>query len=339
MVSLRAPGRINLIGEHTDHGGGLSLPAAIDRGVRLEISGGADRIELRSQGREPASVAADGSGSGEGWARFPAAVAAELHALGRRSVGIEGEISSDLPAEAGLASSAALTVAVAMALCEAADFSLEPMTLAELCRRAEERAVGVPCGVMDHAASIFGRSDHAVFLNAATGAVELVPLPSGLRFVVLHSGVVRRLEDSAYRLRREELQRGLAGSKDPVSVRRLRHFDSEDRRVREVVGALRGEPPDVAAVGVALLAGHISLRDDFEVSTTELDLLVEMAMARGAIGARLTGAGFGGAVVALAFSDDADAIGSATIAAYRERFPALDSRYLVCRAADGAARV
>ena len=339
MVSFLAPGRVNLIGEHTDHGGGLSLPAAIDRYVRVDVADRSDRIELRSPGRAHAQVAADGSGRAEGWARFPAAVAAELAELGRPPVGITGEISSDLPAEAGLASSAALTVAVAMALCDSAGFSLESMELAELCRRAEERAVGVPCGVMDHVASIFGRADHAILLNASDGTVDQVPLPPELRLIVLDSGVGRRLEDSEYRLRRDQLQQALAGERSPVLDRRRRHFETEDLRVTEVVRALHAVPPDLAAVGAALAAGHASLRDDFEVSTPELDSLVEEAVRRGATGARLTGAGFGGAVVALADARDAEAIGSATIAAYRERFPAPPSRYLVCRAAGGAARV
>lgn len=321
MTAFVAPGRVNLIGEQTDHAGGLCLPAAIDRAIEIEVRRSSDRIVLRSEDRVPISVAADGGEPTEGWARFPAAVAAELGRLGRAPVGIEATITSDLPEGAGLSSSAALAIVIAKALCDAADLDLDPREMALACSRAEGRAVGVHCGVMDHIASLRGLKGHAVLLNAASLEIEYVSLPTHLRLVVLHSGVRRRLEDSSYDRRVTELRRALAGSDDPVDLRRLRHLQSENRRVADVVEALGADPPALDRIGAALVAGHESLRDDFEVSTTELDALVDLAMAHGAIGARLTGAGFGGAVVALAEAADAEAMGSATIGAYRSAFP------------------
>jgi len=331
-----APGRVNLIGEHTDHAGGLALPAAIDLRVTVNVAHAADRIRLISPDFGTADVAADGTGPSDGWGRYVAAVAAELAASGRAPVGIAGEVSSDLPVGAGLASSAALEVAVALALCAASDFKLPPMAIAQLCRRAEHRAVGVPCGLMDHAASIFGRADHAVLLDTASETFQLVPLPGEIRLLVLDTGMRRALSDSHYQARRDELQRGLAGATDPLALRRVRHFRSENRRVRDVAVALRADPPDLEGAGRLLSASHASLRDDFDVSTPELDALVEETNAAGALGARLTGAGFGGCVVALAPTARAEDIGVQAISGYARRFPNRLGTSMVFRAAAGA---
>jgi galactokinase len=324
--SFRAPGRVNLIGEHTDYAGGLVLPAAIDRAVTV-TGEPADVIRLVS-GRdpEPVELGADGSGSAEGWGRYVSAVAGELDTLGRPQVGFDGRVTSDLPDEIGLSSSAALEVAVARALCDAAGFELEPLELADACRRAEERAVGVPCGLMDQAASLLGRAGHALLLDCATLEHRHVPIPTELVLVVIHSGVERSLESSEYAQRRAEVGAG--------DARRLRHVSSENERVLAVVDAL--EAGDRAALGRLFRAGHESLRDDFEVSTPELDLLVELAYAEGSIAARLTGAGFGGAIVALAEAAGAHALGTRVAGRYWAR-TSLQAQVLVCRAADGAA--
>src|SRR3954468_10568831 len=165
-----APGRVNLVGEHTDYSGGLVLPVAIQFGITLDAHALADEIALTSSGfgaGEP--FAADGSGAPvRGWSRYAQAVAVELALLGRPPVGLAGSISSDLPARAGLSSSAALEVAVALALCAVADFELEPLQLARACQRAELRAVGVPCGILDQAASLLGQPSSAILLDCAT---------------------------------------------------------------------------------------------------------------------------------------------------------------------------
>lgn len=333
MGRYHAPGRVNLIGEHTDYAGGLVLPAAISRGLILHCEP-ATHIRLRSA-EPPGVVAVDAGGGGEtdGFGRYVAALAVELAALGRRPVGIDGEIGGDLPARAGLSSSAALLVAVGLALCDVAGLELPPMALAEACRRAEERAVGVPCGIMDPAASLLGRAGHALLLDCATLAHRLVPLPADLGLIVIDSCVPRRLAETGYGLRRAQLERALAGDLDATTSRRLRHFRSENARVEEAVAAL--ERGDAKALGPILAAGHASLRDDYDVSTHEVDMLVALAIAAGAWAARLTGGGFGGSIVALAPVDRCAEIAAAVAAAYLSATGRV-SEPLVTRAADGA---
>ncbi len=333
MPRYRAPGRVNLIGEHTDYAGGLVLPVAIDRAVTLTCAPAA-RIRLRS-GEPPGAVelGADGTGAAEGYGRYVAALARELAALGRPPAGIDGVLESDLPSGAGLSSSAALLVAVGLALCAAAGFDLDPLTLAGACRRAEAEAVGVPCGIMDPAVSLLGRAGAALLLDCGSLAHRLVPLPSGLGLVVADSGVRRSLAETGYAARRAELERGLAGDVDPVAARRVRHFRSENARVERAAAALAAG--DMPALGPILAAGHASLRDDFEVSTPELDLLVELALSAGAVGARMTGGGFGGSIVALAPLDACPAVAAAVAAGYRAR-TGRRTAPMVTRAADGA---
>jgi galactokinase len=303
-----APGRVNLIGEYTDLVGGLVLPVAIGLGIALECEA-AERTVLRSPGAD------------EGWERYVTAVEEELAALGRPDVGISGELSSDLPAGVGLSSSAALEVVVALGLCAVADFAVERLELARALRRAEHRAVGVPSGIMDQAASLLARADHALLLDTGTLAYEHVPLPAGLRLVVFDSGIRRSLEHTGYATRKRELEEG--------HPKRRRHVETENERVRAVVAALRED--DRPALGALFRAGHHSLRDDLEVTTPELDALVDLAYARGAVAARLTGGGFGGAVIALVDEARVDAVAEAVLADY-----AGAGRAYVLRASDGA---
>ena len=202
-----------------------------------------------------------------------------------------GVLTSTVPIGAGLSSSAAVHVVLALALGD-----LEGMELALAAQRAEHRALGVPSGILDQAASVLGRDGHAVLLDFDVLAFEHVPVPTGLAIVVVDSGVARRNAETGYAARKRELEEGMPS--------RLRHIESENRRVLSVATALR--EGDVDALGALFRAGHESLRDDFEVTTPELDRLVELAYANGAVAARMTGGGFGGAIVALIDEQDAE---------------------------------
>ena len=357
-ATFHAPGRANLIGEHTDHTDGLVLPTAIDRGVTLEGALGGGRIVLTSDAVDGVvDVAADGSEMpASGFGRFVAAVAAELDAAGRERVGLTGSLTSDLPQGAGLSSSAALEVVVAIALSEAAAFELAPVELAALCRRAEHRAVGVPSGIMDQAASVLGRADHAVLVDCGTLAYETVPMPAGHALLIMDTGVRRQLESSGYGQRTEELKAalpvlagrrpaevdpeelpGLLAQLEAVPARRLRHVVTENARVRATVDAFRAD--DRARIGELFAAGHASLRDDFEVSVRELDAMVELAVDAGATAARMTGGGFGGAAIALVVEDRLKEVAEVVEARYRGRFPDREPALYRCTAAEGARRL
>ncbi len=311
-IVATAPGRVNLIGDHTDTTDGWCLPMAIDLAVTLRGTRGGDTVSLRSTlEAEPAIVPVnhdpdlDGpSSSRPAWARYVAGVVSEL----RPSTGLVGVVTSTLPAGAGLSSSAALEVAVALAL----GFEGDPLQLARLCQRAEQQASGVPCGLMDQMASIFGVDGHALWLDCLNLTVEPVRLPDYAEVVVVHSGTSRRLAGSAYAARRRQVKAAqqivgplrrssleeLSAIADDVLRRRARHVITENQRVQAFAAALGAD--DVAAAGALMIESHASLRDDFEVSTPALDGLVERLTATpGVWGARLTGAGFGGCVVAL----------------------------------------
>ena len=291
-----APGRVNLIGDHTDYSGGLVLPVAIHLGIGLAARPW-KRICLVSDG-DAVELSADGSGDARGWGRYVAAVAQELAELGRPAVGLEGVVESDLPRGAGLGSSGALEVVVALTLCAAAEFEVEPLELARACQRAEQRAVGVPSGILDQAASLLGRERQALLLDCGTLERRWVALPPQLAILVVDSGERHSLESSGYAERRAELEAG-----DP---RRVRHVVSENERVRATVDAL--ERNDLSALAALFGASHASLRDDYEVSTPTLDAVVAAALEAGAIGARMTGGGFGGSVVVVAERDSADLV-------------------------------
>jgi galactokinase len=285
-MEVWAPGRVNLIGEHTDYSGGLVLPVAIQLGIGLSFEP-ADGFELD---------APDGE-------RLARGVWEELG----RPAGMRGRVEADLPPGVGLGSSGAFEVAVALALCEVAGLALGPLELAELCRRAEQRAVGVPSGILDQAASLLGRSGQALLLDCGTLDHSHVPFPEEVAIVVLDSGERRSLELSGYGDRRRELEAG--------DLRRVRHVETENERVRETVAAL--ERGDVRALGPLFAASHASLRDDYEVSTPALDRLVDRALAAGAFAARLTGAGFGGCVVALAEPSRAEDVLAVAVRGWR----------------------
>jgi galactokinase len=307
-IRAHAPGRVNLIGDHTDYAGGLALPMAIDLGTTVLGETHGDRVVLRSrQQEEPATLPLhidDPAAVEPTWARYVAGVIAELEP----DRGFVGVVDSTLPVGAGLSSSAALEVGVALAL----GFEGTAKDLAMLCQRAEQRASGVPCGVMDQLTSACGRQGHALFIDFAALDIDYVPMPTEVEVVVVHSGETRELTDSAYHDRRKETEAGAAivgplrdlpvdrldQIDDPVVRRRARHVVTENDRVVHAAAALRSS--DLVTAGRLMVESHESLRDDFEVSTAALDALVERLVAmRGVFGARLTGAGFGGCVVAL----------------------------------------
>ena len=336
MDAVFAPARVNLIGEHTDYSGGLVLPVAVDLGLTLAWRPDRDSIRVRSDSfREPVELACDGGESGPlpSWGRYVAAVARLLHERGRPSVGLDGTIGSTVPIGAGLSSSAALCVALALALSRAAYFELPALELARLAQAAELTAVGVPCGIMDPTASLLGRRGHALLLDCSTEEYRLIRLPRNVAIVVIDSGVRRVLEHSGYAERRAELERG-AGE---VAERRRRHVASENERVRRCVAAL--EAPggvDLPAIGTLFRESHESLRDDFEVSTPELDLLVDLAADHGACAARMTGGGFGGSIVVLVDAGRAAALVDAVANGYLTRTGREAVGY-VCESMDGAA--
>jgi len=304
-----APGRVNLIGDHTDYTGGWALPMAIEWGTTVDVERRGDRVELTSpEEPAPAVVAldvADPRAVEPAWARYVAGVVAVV----RPDVGAVGTVRTTLPVGAGLSSSAALEVAVALAL----GFEGTPHELALACQRAEHLAAGVPSGVMDQLASALGQDGHALLMDFSSLEVVPVPMPAGVDVVVVHSGQARALAGSAYAERRAQCEAAaevigplrdatefhIVRLEDPVLRRRARHVVTENRRVLEFSDCLW--TGDLAGAGRLMAASHASLADDFDVSTPELDALVEeLTAAPGVYGARLTGAGFGGCVVALA---------------------------------------
>ena len=295
----RAPGRVNLIGDHTDYQDGWCLPVAINREVRIAWSARADdQLDVASVDVPDGDVQ---------FARLVAASREALDQRGRRSVGIDARIRSTLLIGAGLSSSAAVEVALALTLATAARLDLSRRELALAAQEIEQRATGVPCGVMDQMASVFGVAGHALLLDCRTLDVTPVALPESVELLVVHSGQARRLQTSAYAERRAACvaaagRLGLASLRDAnlADVRDdplARHVVSENARVLAFVDALRSG--DVHGAGALMNASHASLRDDFRVSTRALDTLVEQLRHEGAHGARLTGAGFGGCAIAL----------------------------------------
>jgi galactokinase len=350
--TFRAPGRVNLIGGQVDYHEGLVVTMALDREVRVTASPRHDgRVCARSRELEgDVAVAADGSDDPTAvappWGRLVAGVVRTLAEAGREPVGADLEVSSTVPVGAGLSSSAAFEVAIGLALSNVAGLSLSPHALMLAAQRAEHVATGVPCGVQDQMTSVFGRVGHALLIDCRTLNGTPIALPPGAGVLVVHSGVHRVLEHTAYAERRAESlsvarRLGLRVLRDAhlEQVRdepRGRHAVTEIDRVRRFHASLAAG--DLVTAGALMLASHRSSRDDMQVSTPELDVLVDTLVASGAYGARLTGAGFGGCAVALVAAEQTSEISSRATAEYRQRTRREPHAWPV-RAAAGAGRL
>jgi galactokinase len=341
---VRAPGRVNLIGEHTDYNEGFVLPIAIDRAITIALIPTDDRrvtVTLAETG-ETASFDLDSIGPRTGlWIDYVAGTAWAMADAGLPLQGFRGLLDSDLPQSAGLGSSAALELASALALSGGRDPATDRLTLARIAQRGENVHVGVSCGLMDQFASAFGQAGSAVLLDCQSLAHRAVTLDlNDVALVICHSGSPRRLEASAYNKRRAECEAAVAAiaavepgvsslrdltpttldaaiSLDPVLAHRARHVVNENERVLEAAAAL--EIGDLEQVGRLFSASHASLRDLYDVSSPELDALVDIAESvPGVLGSRLTGAGFGGCTVTLARREAVTALTAAIL----ERYPA-----------------
>jgi len=345
-LAVRAPGRVNLIGEHTDYCEGLVLPCAIDRATWVAAARRDDgRVRAVSEGYAPAEFAAAAPARRGDWVDYVQGPFFALRERGLAPPGVDLAIASDVPPEAGLSSSAALEVAVAAALREAGGFALSARELAEIAHRAENGFVGVQCGIMDQYASALGRRGHALRIDCRSLEVEAIPIGASVGLLLVHSGVRRQLAAGAYGERVAECRAALeqaraagvapgaralrdlspadlpalARALEPVPLRRARHVITENARVDAFAASLRRG--DLGAAGALLREAMASLRDDFAVSTPELDFLCEVGDAQpGCFGSRLTGAGFGGCTLHLVAPAAADRVAAAIAEAFAARF-------------------
>jgi galactokinase len=361
-IVVRAPGRVNLIGEHTDYNDGYVFPIAINRSVLVAGAARADRtVRLHAADfdqRDSFSLDQIAHAEQQRWSNYQRGVAAVLVERGYRLPGLDVAIASDVPIGAGLSSSAAIEVGMAVTWQTISGFELERTALALLCQRAENAFVGVNCGIMDQFISALGCAGAALLIDCRTLDYEPVGLPANSAVVVMDTKVQRGLADSAYNTRRAECEEGVRllqaylpsiralrdvspalferyAGELPGNVRkRCRHVVYEDQRVLDGIAALeRGDP---GAFGELMNASHISLRDDYEVSCAELDAMVEAAWAApGVIGARMTGGGFGGCAVALVEAKHAHAFSAQVTAAYEGSTGIVPSLY-ICTAEAGA---
>jgi galactokinase len=359
-----APGRVNLIGEHTDYNDGFVLPLALETGVAAAARVSPQPVLRARSLQQGATVelplAEIAPGKVDGWVVYVAGVAWALREAGHGVPGLDVVIDGNVPVGAGLSSSAALECAVAVAWNDLAGLALSLDDLAAAARRAENDVAGAPTGVMDQMASLHGRAGHLVFIDTRSLAVEQVPFDppaAGLALLVIDTRAPHALVDGEYAERHascaqavaqlgvwalrdvsvDDLDAALARLDSDLLRRRVRHIVTENARVLDVIGTLRagGDP---RLIGPALTASHASMRDDFEITVPEVDTAVEAALRAGAHGARMTGGGFGGCVLALVEIDGADAVLREVEAAYAGagyRAPAS----FVATASDGAHRL
>ncbi len=336
-----APGRVNLIGEHTDYNDGFVLPFAIPQRTTVAVRVRSDRLirvhSIDVGDTQEIGVDELAPGALTGWSAYPLGVAwALLNSATQPNTlpGVDISVASEVPLGAGLSSSAALECSVALALNELWGLGLDRVTLALKGQQAENTAVGANTGIMDQMASLMGEPGHAVFLDCRTLTHELVPCDvasEGFSFVVIDTNTRHSHAGGEYGLRRASCENAAAAAGvsalrdltvgdlarletllDNETFRRARHIVSENDRVLATVQALRAG--NLARVGELLVSSHQSMRDDFEISTAELDTQVEVAIDGGALGARMTGGGFGGSVIALIATDRLDSLQEASVA-------------------------
>ncbi len=362
---FRAPGRVNLIGEHTDYSGGLILPAAIDFSTLAVISPRDDRQCIIYSDNFSKQVVASldqfpAMGTGD-WSDYPLGVASVLREKGIELPGFDITIAGDVPLGAGLSSSASIEVATAFALLSLTKRHISLEEIALLCQRAENTFVGANCGIMDQFIACFGEKDHAVLVDTRSLGHSPVPIPPDVQIVICNSMVKHSHAGGEYNTRRAEVDEGsrilrehnpkfrelrdatiadLEGLRSlmPDNVyRRCRHIITENDRVEQAVAAFKAG--DLAKVGRMMTASHASYRDDFEASVPEVDALIEIAAKLpGLIGARLTGGGFGGCTVNLVEADYAESFSTAIHDQYKERLK-IDAEVYRCHASAGAGPV
>ena len=353
---VRAPGRVNLIGEHTDYNDGFVMPLAIDRQILIALRACNDeRIVVRSLDYDdtleivPSELDKPGDA---GWGEYVKAVAWALQEQAYTLKGWEGVMTGDIPQGAGLSSSAALELAVAKACSVVADIPWNPAEMAKIGQKAENRWVGMQCGIMDQMISAAGQADHALLIDCRSLAGTPVLFPPGTAIVVMDTSTRRGLVDSAYNERRSQCQEAAqafdkevlrdvnrktfdakAERLTDVQRRRARHVIYENERVLEAMQAMQQH--NAETLGELMYASHVSLRDDFEVSSDELNVIVECARQQSACyGARMTGAGFGGCAVALIKADAGESFLKGVAEEYQQRTGITPNMYL-CQATNG----
>jgi len=363
---LRAPGRVNLLGEHVDYNDGFVLPVAIDRAVWIACSPASaphssivaadldERVSF-SSATIPTKTDLEGKPLPH-WAKYPVGCAWALNEAGHETPSINAVFTSDVPRGSGLSSSAAVEMGFISAWQATAGFEADPMSRAKLGQRAENVYVGVNCGIMDQFASACGKRDHALFLDCRSLEWQAVPLPSDVAIVVADTAVPRSLSDSAYNERRSACEEGarLFGASSlrdvsvaefqrnkqklpPLVARRAQHVVEEIQRTEHAVFLLK--QGNVKAFGRLMNECHESLRDLYEVSCPELDVMVNIARSLdGCYGARLTGAGFGGCTVNLVAQSEAEQFAKELASRYTEATNKIPSVY-ICRAEEGAGMV
>ena len=360
----RAPGRVNLIGEHTDYNHGWVMPAAIQMCTWVASAPRRDRRLVMTSRLLGETVEVDLSRRLEprrAWSDYVVGVAWALERAGVSVSGTTLLIDSEVPSGSGLSSSAALTVAVAVALADRANAVIPPLALAQLCQSVENAFVGAQSGIMDQFVVVHGQAHHALLLDCRSLHFSALTVPARVRFVIANTMVKHSHAAGGYNTRRQECEQALARLRavdpliatlrdvtptaidrwhhvlTPVDVKRVRHVVTENARVLEMAEALRRDDLDVCRA--CMSASHRSLRDDFEVSTPELDVMVAIADGvRGVLGARMTGGGFGGCVLCLADAGEADAVARTIKARYRAE-TGIDPETWVTGAADGARRI
>ena len=352
LVSAYAPGRIELLGNHTDYNEGVVLGAAIDRGISISGKKRDDQvIELDSDSLGKITVDAFSLFPlvDNHWANYVLGVVNELRALGISLGGFSARISGDLPAGCGLSSSAALELASALLLLKLQGRELAPLELAKACQRAEHHFVGVKSGLLDQVTSLFGKANHAVFFDARTEQIQTIPFPEGLAIIVAESGKKRQLASGTYNVRRQETRAAASA----LGVRALRdasitdlfslpdllrqralHIVTENARVWRALDLLAAG--DRVGFGALLNESHRSSKENFENSTPELDQLVAIAQQiPGVLGARLTGGGFGGATITLCEASHVETIATELSTRY-SALAGFTTQVLVCKISDGA---